>query len=270
MKRRIECTPPWVAGLLAALTLAPGLARGEEARTPEIGAPVQVDPDLRVRPLAEGVWLHTSATTLENFGRTEGNGIVVVTGRRAVLVDTPWTDRLTGILFDWVKKELKAEITDVVPTHSHADCMGGLAEAHRRGARSLSLSKTVEIAREHGLEIPQHAFDGATKLEIEGTTFEIFYPGPGHTVDNFVVYLPAQKLLFGGCLVKCAAARTLGYTREANLEAWPGTLETVREKYPDAILVVPGHGPPGPLSIIDHTRDLLRARASAPTQPKAD
>jgi hypothetical protein len=69
--------------------------------------------------LAENIYLHTGFHTLSGFGRVSGNGLLVVSGTSAALIDTPWTDELTAVLFDWVKKELGARIETVIPTHSH-------------------------------------------------------------------------------------------------------------------------------------------------------
>jgi hypothetical protein len=40
------------------------------------------------------------------------------------------------------------------------------------------------------------------------------------------------------------------------VESWPKTLQKVKEAYPGARIVVPGHGRPGGLDLIDHTIEL--------------
>jgi len=74
-----------------------------------------------------------------------------------------------------------------------------------------------------------------------------------------VVWIPAKKVLFGGCLVKALNAKNLGNTTEADLTAYPKTLKKVKETYPDAKTVIPGHGQPGSLELIDHTINLCKA-----------
>ncbi len=59
------------------------------------------------------------------------NGSIVISDQNAVMIDLPWTDKQTGILFDWIKEQHNVTIDTVVPTHSHTDCAGGLKEAHR-------------------------------------------------------------------------------------------------------------------------------------------
>lgn len=55
------------------------------------------------------------------------------------------------------------------------------------------------------------------------SSLEVFYPGPGHTPDNSVVYLPAHKLLYGGCFIKSKESVSLGNIEEAGaIEKTPG------------------------------------------------
>lgn len=87
---------------------------------------------------------------------------------------------------------------------------------------------------------------------------EVFYPGEGHSPDNIVVWLPEYKVLFGGCLVKELDSKGLGNTTDANLEQWPISINKVLEKYPDAEVVIPGHGNWGGIELIEHTLELLK------------
>ena len=100
--------------------------------------------DVEVKKFAEGIWLHTTYYDIDGFQNVPANGLIVIDGPDAMLIDLPWTDEQTGVLFDWVVKEHKASIKRVIPTHSHIDSAGGLAEAHRRKADSFAFDKTVE------------------------------------------------------------------------------------------------------------------------------
>jgi metallo-beta-lactamase class B len=226
--------------------------------TPLRSAPPEtVREDLEVQLLAEGVWLHTSYAELEEFGRTPANGLVVVSDGEAALIDTPWTDDQTRVLAAWVKERLGARLTTVVPTHSHADCMGGLQAAHDLGARSYASERTVEIARRNDLPVPQESFDRERDIPLGSRVLEARYVGPGHTVDTSVVWLPDVEILFGGDLVRSVAGRSLGYTREADLDGWPASVEALQRMYDEATLIVPGHGRPGGAELLSHTLELL-------------
>ncbi len=241
--------------IAGAALLAAGLAAPLHGEPPET-----IREDLEVERLAEGVWLHVSYEELEGFGRVPANGLVVVSDGEAALLDTPWTDDQTHALADWVEERLEARLTVVVPTHSHGDCMGGLAGAHDRSARSYASARTVEIARERGLPVPQEAFERERDISLGSRVLEARFVGPGHTVDTIVVWLPDVKILFGGDLVRSVASRSLGFTAEADLEEWPASVEALQRAYGEAALIVPGHGRPGGDELLTHTLDLLARR----------
>ena len=225
-------------------------------------APRVISEDITLQKLKENVWLHTSYIDYPGYGRISANGLIVIDGTSAAMIDTPWNDEQTGQLFDWVNKELNANIEHVIVGHSHDDCMGGLAEAHRRGAISYALDTTQEKATQEGLPIPQKTFSDSMTLTVGKTDFELRYFGGGHTVDNITVWLPGQKVLFGGCMVKTTGAKGLGNTKEADLDAWPGSLRKLFDAYPEAEIVIPGHGPQGGRELIEHTINLLSKRRS--------
>jgi metallo-beta-lactamase class B len=240
------------------LTAAAAASLGVCLAAPLRGEPPEtIREDLEVERLAEGVWLHTSYAELESFGRVPANGLVVVSDGEAALLDTPWTNDQTRALATWVQDRLGARLTTVVPTHSHGDCMGGLAAAHDLGARSYASTRTVEITRRNGLPVPQEAFERERAIPLGSRVLEARFVGPGHTVDTIVVWLPDVRILFGGDLVRSATSRTLGFSEEADLEAWPATVEALRRAYGDAALIVPGHGRPGGSELLDRTLDLL-------------
>jgi glyoxylase-like metal-dependent hydrolase (beta-lactamase superfamily II) len=86
---------------------------------------------------------------------------------------------------------------------------------------------------------------------------EVYDLGAGHTEDNLVVWLPAQKILFGGCLIKSLNSSVLGYTAEADMQAWPLTVAKVQAQFPQMKMVVPGHGKVGDKALLTHTIALL-------------
>ena len=219
-------------------------------------AGIRLADDVTVRRLAEGVWLHTTYFDISGLRNVPANGLIVIDGKHAMMIDLPWTDEQSGVLFGWLAKEHDAVVEKVAPTHSHIDCAGGLAEAHRRGADSFALEKTAEILKKTNKPAPMNWFTERMSLICGDTNVELAYLGGGHTVDNIVAWIPARKILFGGCLVKSQNARNLGNTDEADLINYPATLKKVREKYSEAKIVIPGHGRPGGIELIDHTIEL--------------
>lgn len=217
---------------------------------------IRIKDNVTVKKLAEGVWLHTTYYDISGLRNVPANGLIIIDGKHAMMIDLPWTDEQTGVLFDWVAHEQKASIQKVVATHSHIDCTGGLVEAHRRGADSFALEKTAGMLKKTNKPIPRNWFTERLSLNCGDVRVELAFLGGGHTIDNIIAWIPTRKILFGGCLIKSLNAKDLGNTEEADLVNYPITLNKVKEKYPDAKIVVPGHGRPGGLDLIDHTIEL--------------
>jgi metallo-beta-lactamase class B len=216
-----------------------------------------VNKDLRIVEVGKDVWRHISYRDLPDFGRSPANGLIVLSGKEAGLIDTPWSSEQTSALIEWVHRNLGAEISAVIVTHSHDDCLGGLKVAHDHGAVSYASEKTVDLARQNGKEVPREAFETSQEFRVGSRTLRLRFAGGGHTNDNIVVWIPDERILFGGCLVRSATAKRLGYTLEAELEQWPKTLKTLLEEYGDARIVVPGHGSPGGIELLHRTLELL-------------
>ena len=235
------------------------LAGCQSSRVAPKGESIHVSDDVALGRLVPGVWVYTSYFDgPEAGGRTGANGLVVVSGREAVLINLPWTDEQTAALFDWIEGKLSATVKAVVPTHFHQDCMGGLAEAQRRGAVSYGLDKTIALAQRDHLPVPQSPFGFRTAIRYGTSIVLVTYHGSGHTTDNVVAWLPKQRILFGGCLVKSQDATSLGNTSDGDLRAFPVTLRSVKAAYPNAEIVVPGHGDWGGPGLIDHTLKLCK------------
>jgi metallo-beta-lactamase class B len=212
--------------------------------------------DVEVRQLAEGIWLHTTYFDIEGYENVPANGIIIIDSNEAIMIDLPWTDEQTGVLFDWVEKKQNSIVKKVVPTHWHIDSSGGLAEAHRRKAESFAFVKTVELLKANDKPAPVNWFTDRLSLSCGGTRVELAYFGPGHTVDNIVAWIPTKNILFGGDLFRTRNARNLGNLAEADVKSWPETLKKVKQTYPKAKVVIPCHGPYGGMELIDHTITL--------------
>lgn len=249
--------PPAVMDATApsALKEPPDVSAGKNATDPA-GSEEALSGDLSVRPLGPGLWLHRSMTRLGGVP-VFANGLVVGSATGAMLIDTPWNDEQTTLLLDWIEDRLGVPVLQVAVTHYHADRMGGIAAVHARGIPTYGSQLTAEMARKNGIPPPGRTFEYQMSLKVGEETVELFYPGPGHTQDNIVVWLQQSRVLFGGCLVRDEASAGLGNTEDANLAEWPRSLARVAERYPDPALVIPGHGAPGDRGLIAGTLHLL-------------
>lgn len=242
--------------IVSVLILGLALAGCQSGRIEPKEESIRVSDDITLKPIAPGVWVYTTYFDVPDSGRTGANGLLVAEGAEAALINLPWTDQQTAALFDWTTEHLGATVKVVVPTHFHQDCMGGLAEAHRRGAASYALDKTIAFARRDHLPVPQCPFQLRTAVRCATSIMLVTYFGAGHTTDNVVVWLPKRGILFGGCLIKSLDTQSLGNTSDGDLTAYPATLKKVKTAYRNARIVVPGHGDPGGPELIDHTLKL--------------
>ena len=226
-----------VLPLLLLAGLAPAAPPSPPAGEETIG------PGVRVRPLRDGFWLHVTARASDGV---ESNGLFApLPGGGVLLVDTAWDDAQTEKLLDFAARRLGG-VREAVVTHAHADRTGGVGALRRHGVRPLGLDLTAEKARAEGSPVPDVALGTRNRLLSDPRGFEVFYPGPGHTLDNVVVAFPAARLLAGGCLVKAADGGE-GYMGEAFPPDWSAAVGVLRQRYAGYSLVIPGHGAPGPL-----------------------
>jgi beta-lactamase class A/glyoxylase-like metal-dependent hydrolase (beta-lactamase superfamily II) len=225
------------------------------------GAPrarAQLTPDVRVERLAPGLWLHE--TWSADADRISANGVLLETpDGGSVLFDTGWSDAQAEALARWAEGELGRPIRRAVATHAHGDRLGGARALAARGIPVQALALTAQRTRAAGGALVPDSVPGLSAGRVaDAAGFELLHPGPGHTPDNLVAYFPAQRVLFGGCLVKSDTATTRGNLREADLAAWPATVARVRATYPRVLRVVPGHGAVGGPRALTHTERMFR------------
>ena len=243
----------WV--LILSFSFFPAVSLAQETGTERI----ELSPDIKIRSLAQGIWLYQVFESLPEYeSPVSANGLILMSGPSAMLIDLPWTDEQTRAIADWIGSTHQAKVELVVPTHHHKDCSGGLAAAHDLGADSWALHKTTVKLYDAGSVIPKNSFSDEKVLDCGALTVELYYPGSGHTDDNIVAWIPERKVLFGGCLLKAANAASLGNIAEADLQAYPETLKQLERRYEDAEIVVPGHGEPGGRELIKLTLDLSK------------
>ncbi|HRD80952.1 MAG: subclass B1 metallo-beta-lactamase [Saprospiraceae bacterium] len=213
---------------------------------------------LKTEALAEGVFVHISYLDSEQFGFVPCNGMVYIRGGEAIVFDTPTDNAGSEKLIRWIEKHGKARIKAIVVNHFHADCLGGLAAFHKHGIPSYSNRLTIELARATGEPVlPQNGFDETLTLTCGDRSVINRFFGAGHTLDNIVSYLPAEKALFGGCLVKAMNANK-GNLADADTARWSATIEQVQSAFPDVKHVIPGHGAAGGPELLDFTARLFR------------
>ena len=234
----------------------PGAGASAPDREPASG-PIEIAPGLEITRIAEGVWMHTTTREIAGGMLVPSNGLLLERPDGLLLIDTPWGEEPTRQLLTWIDSTLAAPVREAVVTHFHDDRTAGVPLLAEREIPYAAHVRTPELAGDLAAAPRQLVSD--EPLHLDGA--EVFFPGAGHTVDNLTVWLPAHRILFGGCAVRPGGAGGMGNTEDADLEAWPGSIRRLRERYGDrAARVVPSHGPPAGVSLLDHTLSLLEER----------
>lgn len=212
--------------------------------------------NLIIQQLSEHTFVHTSYLKTEDFGNVDCNGMLFINEDEALVFDTPTDNATSKELLDWLNNHKKVRIEGVVATHFHDDCLGGLKEFHKNNIQSYASEQTIKLAKEQNLELPKTSLNFDKGLELYEKKVSTLYFGEGHTKDNIVAFIPSEKVLFGGCLLKTLGAKK-GYLGDANTAEWSNTVTKIKKELPDIEYVIPGHGKTGGIEILTYTIQLF-------------
>ena len=226
----------------------------------------------RGRAAPDDAWLEEVADGVFAYVQPDGgwclnNAGLVVHDGRAALVDTAATETRARRLREAVRGVTAAPPGVLVNTHFHGDHTFGnfvfpeaLVVGHERTrseamAAGLHLTGLWPEVRWGALELAPPALtyrDGVT-LHVGEVHVEVLHPGPAHTTDDSVVWLPDQEVLFTGDIVMS------GVTPFCAMGSVSGSLAVLdRLRSLGARTVVPGHGPVAGPELFDVTESYLR------------
>jgi glyoxylase-like metal-dependent hydrolase (beta-lactamase superfamily II) len=215
---------------------------------------------LEIRELAQGVYLHTSYKQIEGYGLVDSNGLIVVDGGQAFIIDTPWSEEATESLLSWISDKGYVAVASV-STHSHEDRTAGIGLLNSKMVPTYTFELTKSLLIREGKPVPIHTFKG-NDYTLGNGDIELYFPGAGHTVDNIVAWLPKSKILFGGCIVRSHEWESLGYVGDASINSWANSIRNIKAKKYDIKMIVPGHGSVGKSDILDHTIYLAESASN--------
>ena len=167
----------------------------------------------------------------------------------------PKCNRLSG--FDARTETMESKMLSTMSTHFHVDCLGGLEEFHTRMIPSYANKETLNLAQLRGFTVPKNGFDGRLELKVGQKSVVNEFFGEGHSSDNIVSYVPSERVLFGGCLIK-AIGGGKGNLKDANVKEWSNTVRKVKDKFGDAKIIIPGHGNYGGIELLDYTIEKFK------------
>ncbi|MBJ2175490.1 subclass B1 metallo-beta-lactamase [Aureibaculum sp. A20] len=212
--------------------------------------------NLVIQQVTENIFIHISYLQTQDFGKVACNGMLFIKDDEAMVFDTPTDNTTSEELIDWLQNNKKVDIKGVVVTHFHIDCIGGLNEFHKNNIESYASEKTIALLKDKSAELPQVTLDLQKKLVLKGEIIRNSYFGEGHTKDNIVSYIPSEKVLFGGCLIKSIGAKK-GNLEDANTADWSTTVLKIIKELPTIEHVIPGHGKAGGTELLSYTVELF-------------
>ena len=218
----------------------------------------QNNKDLKIEKVSDDLFVYTTYGVFEGV-KYAANALYTVTEKGIIVFDCPWDPTVNEQFEKELYKRHQLPIIANIATHSHADRAGGLAFFKEIGAKTYTSKATDSILAETSQPRAEYTFENDTIFHMGGKTFEVSFPGKGHTADNLVVWFPEEQILLGGCIIKDGEAKDLGNIEEAYPDEWAQSLQWVLEKYPHPKLVISGHDDWHPQNGIQHTLNLLKA-----------
>lgn len=190
-------------------------------------------------------------------GEGKTNSGFVVTEKGVVVIDTQGPAELARLLREKIKETTDKPVTHVINTHYHGDhtfgnqfFAEGLIIAHENTRKELTERDEghramfrkffgEESLKGFSLTLPDMTFTDRLILRHGGRTMELVYAGAkAHTDGDLFVWLPEEKILFGGDLLYNGRlpllndGDTIGALKAIDKIASTG-----------AVQMVPGHGP---------------------------
>ena len=207
---------------------------------------------------------------------SQENSAVYVGERAVTVVGATWTPDTARLLAREIRKITRKPVQEAIDTNYHPDRAGGNAYWKSIGARIVSTRMTRDLLERRWADVVEWTRRGipsyprlplvlptvthAGDFELQAGGVRAIYLGPSHTPDGIFVYFPAEKVLYGGCILK----EQLGNLEFADLAEYPRTLRKLQALNLPIATTIAGHWSPvhGP-ELIDRYLELL-AKNSGP------
>jgi glyoxylase-like metal-dependent hydrolase (beta-lactamase superfamily II) len=188
-------------------------------------------------------------------------------------------------------ENIRKPIVGIIFTHHHPDHINGAAALLNETANVpiyatqstfnilkndtggyIALSKQLLPHNEYSKQVvlPNRIVSPGENITIDGITYHFDDLGTGEADDMMVIYLPLQKLMFTGDIINNHMhpffAGAVSPESRSHISEWIKQIKYLQQKYPDAKILFPGHGPSGiaktlldeQLNYLDTFRSLVR------------
>lgn len=200
----------------------------------------QADKKLLIEHLSGNFYVYTTYNTYQD-SKVRANGVYLVTKKGVVLFDTPWDTTQFQPLLDSIQFRHNKKVIMAFATHWHSDKTAGLEYYKQLGIKTYTTQFTDELSKKNNAKRAEFLMAKDTSFVVDKYKFETFYPGEGHTQDNIVIWFPKEKILLGGCLIKGAKDKNLGFLGDGNTNEYANTLLKVQQKYSNPKYIITTH-----------------------------
>lgn len=178
----------------------------------------------------------------------------------SIAIDALFVPRMTRAFLDEAARVIAAPVDTLIDTHHHVDhTLGNHAFAGKtiigHTLTRTEMQRTGNLAERIVAMAPQFAADRIETIAIvppnvtyserltlylDDRELQLIHVPTAHTIDDTLVYLPAEKLLYAGDI---AFFYVTPLAFEGSLLGWLEAIATVEAM--DVERIIPGHGPVG-------------------------
>jgi metallo-beta-lactamase class B len=249
---------------------------------PMFGDEIELIPnELVVNMISKNVYIAT------HYFPWESNSLIITTNENnVILIDTPYTNEATEILYNMVTKDKPNSTIKAIVTGYHIDNIGGIEYLKSQNIEVMGSKLTNQLIESNGIKSIRtllkwlnratqkkymNYYSSAKMVkttneiditslytyQLDNVKLELFYPGESHAKDNLTMFIENENVLFGSCIIKSIESKNLGFTIDANMKNWPIAVKQIKERYKNVSVVIPHHGKWGGKELFDHTLSLF-------------
>lgn len=207
---------------------------------------------LTISHLTGDFYTYTTYNTYQE-SQVPANGMYLVTNQGVVMLDTPWDTTQFQPLLDSIKLKHNKSVVLCLATHFHSDKTAGLEYYSQQGIKTYTTILTDELSKKNNMKRAEFLMAKDTLFNVGQYSFETYYPGPGHTADNIVIWFNKEKILYGGCLIKGVDNDDLGYLGDANETEYASTIKKLQKKCRQPKFVIISHSDGSDINSVEHT-----------------
>jgi cyclase len=224
------------------------------------------------REVADGVFAYVQAGGPGMSNLNISNAGLIRGPEANVAVDALWAPPMTRDFIARIRRVSQAPIGHLLLTHHHGDHTYGatffrpaeiVSHARCREVLQTMAPPDPERMRQAGspyadefagleMALPTLTYESEMTLWCGEREVRLLYFGPAHTVDDTLVYLPREKVLFAGDI---AFYYVTPLAFQGHVSGWIKAIDRVRDL--DVETIVPGHGPVGGKAELREVRDYL-------------